>query len=295
MTRVNTDATGRIQPASQKIETLPDVNGVLARLGPAIESSLPRHLNPERMGRLFLTAVRQNPKLLQLEGLSDEARQHVTRSFAGCVVSLCQIGLEPNTPLGHAFLIPRKDGRASAKEKRDVYVATMLIGYPGMVELAWRAGIDISAEVVRLGDDFDYCYGLDQFLRHKPSMELGREEQPMTFAYAIARAQDRPPKFKVMSAEQIEMRRAVSAAPNGIGWGDNTEAMYRKTPVRAIWPFIAKNPEMALAARVEEMGERGESAAQLPEVGAALRKVGLEGPLESHEPGPRIVDAEEAP
>ena len=69
-----------------------------------LEALLPKHFDSERMLKLALGALRTTPKLA---GAS-------LSSLLGSVVTCAQLGLEPNTPLGHAYLLP-----FDKREKRD--------------------------------------------------------------------------------------------------------------------------------------------------------------------------------
>jgi recombination protein RecT len=53
---------------------------------------LPKHFDAERMLKLALGALRTTPKLANASNAS----------LLGAVVTCAQLGLEPNTPLGHA-------------------------------------------------------------------------------------------------------------------------------------------------------------------------------------------------
>ena len=62
----------------------------------AIRAVLPQHMTPDRMLKIALRALRTTPKLAAAS----------LSSLLGSVVTCAQLGLEPNTPLGHAYLLP---------------------------------------------------------------------------------------------------------------------------------------------------------------------------------------------
>ena len=72
------------------------------------------------------------------------------------------LGLEPNTPLGQAYLIPYT--------VKGVPTVQFQIGYKGLIDLAYRSGEieSIQAHVVYENDSFDFNYGLEPKLMHKP-------------------------------------------------------------------------------------------------------------------------------
>ena len=63
---------------------------------PEIQKAAPKHIDPQRLIRVALTACIQNPKLL------DCTRESLMRSL----LQAAQLGLEPDGLLGQAYLIP---------------------------------------------------------------------------------------------------------------------------------------------------------------------------------------------
>ena len=68
----------------------------IVTMKPQIEAALPSVITQERFTRMALTAVSSNPKLADC----------TPQSFMGALMQAAQLGLEPNTPLGQAYLIP---------------------------------------------------------------------------------------------------------------------------------------------------------------------------------------------
>ena len=64
-----------------------------------IAKALPKVMTPERFTRIALSAVSNTPKLAQC----------TPKSFLAAMMNAAQLGLEPNTPLGQAYLIPYGD------------------------------------------------------------------------------------------------------------------------------------------------------------------------------------------
>lgn len=204
---------------------------------PEIARALPKHVSPERMARVTLTALRTT------RGLD----KCTAASFAACIMNLSQLGLEPNTPLGLAYLIPFKD------------TCTAIIGYQGYIELARRSGkvTSIYAYVVREGDRFSYALGLHPTLDHRPSDDAGREDRPITHVYAVAHLRDAEPVFVVLSRGEVEARRKRSRASGAGPWVTDYEAMVQKTAVRAIWKWLPKSAEIAFARDVDHAADLG--------------------------------------
>lgn len=83
-----------------------------------IAKALPSVMTPERFTRIALSAVSNNDKLAAC----------TPQSFLAAMMNAAQLGLEPNTPLGQAYLIPY--GGACQFQ----------IGYKGLIDLAYRSG-----------------------------------------------------------------------------------------------------------------------------------------------------------
>lgn len=230
---------------------------LLQKMQGEIQRALPKHIPPDRMGRVVLTAVRTTDNLDKCD----------PASFLGCVLSAAQLGLEPNTPLGFCYLLPRKS-------KRGGYECTLMLGYQGMLDMCRRSGLisSVYAHVVYEGDDFGFHYGLDQKLRHVPCEDPGAP----THVYAVAKLKDGEPLFVVLTRKQVEGRRQ-----RGYGkgpWLTDWDAMAMKTAVRALWRWLPKSSEIASAIGLDEAADAGRPSVLAfdPEVSAALEREGIE-------------------
>ena len=232
-----------------------------------LEALLPKHFDSERMLKLAIGALRTTPKL---SGAS-------LASLLGSVVTCAQLGLEPNTPLGHAYLLP-----FDKREKRDgqwVTVETqvqVIIGYKGMLDLARRSGqiVSIAAHEVCQNDDFRFAYGLDEELVHRPSM---KDRGAVIGFYAVAKLVGGGYSFEFMSCDEVNHIRDKAAEKNrakkdGSGrpiitgpWADNYVEMGRKTVLRRLFKYLPISIEsLAFAAAID--GNAVAAAAPLEEV-----------------------------
>ena len=64
----------------------------------ALQEAVPRHIGADRLMRTALTSIRKTPDLLQC----------TPASLLSCVLQSAAVGLEPDTGLGEAYLIPYK-------------------------------------------------------------------------------------------------------------------------------------------------------------------------------------------
>ncbi len=136
-----------------------------------IAKALPSVITPERFTRITLSALSANPQLA-----------HTTpQSFLGAMMTAAQLGLEPNTPLGQAWLIPYKN--------KGILECQFQLGYKGLIDLAYRSGevSIIQAHTVYENDVFDFEYGLDPGLKHIPA-KVNRGE-PVWF-YGMFKTKD---------------------------------------------------------------------------------------------------------
>jgi recombination protein RecT len=262
MSRVQTDSKGQIQRAAPEqggklLEFIADHQRDLAQV-------LPRHLTPERMARLAISAVRSTRGLAEC----------TLRSFASSILACSTLGLEPNTPLGHAYLIPRKI--------KGTPTCTLIIGYQGLVELMYRSGAvsSVKAEPVFEGDDFEYEKGLNPKLRHIPRGE--DDPSKLTHVYTVVRWRDGgEPVWDVLTRSQIERRRSRGGGGDAFSpWRTDYVAMALKTGVRAIarWvPSSTEKPALQQAIAYEESVERGAPRAAIAALGDEPQAI-----LESH-------------
>jgi recombination protein RecT len=186
----------------------------LQKMTPEIQRALPKHLDADRLTRIALTTIRQTPKLLDCN----------IQSLLAAVMQSAQLGLEPNI-LGQAYIIPY------GKE------AQFIIGYRGMIDLARRSGHieSIYAHPVYDQDEFDYEYGLNPKLRHKPAMG---DRGKFIGAYGVAKFKDGGYHFEFMPKSEIDKRRGRSKAKNSGPWVTDYEEMACKTVIRHMFKYL---------------------------------------------------------
>lgn len=180
-----------------------------------ISKALPSTITPERFARMATTAVTLNPDL----GRCTPA------SFIGAMLTAAQLGLEPNTPLGQAYLIPYNNYKTGQKE------AQFQLGYRGMIELAHRSGEfkSIEAHVVYENDEFEYELGLEPKLRHKPAM--ANRGKPV-WVYAVYKLQSGGYGFEVMSKADLDEHRKKYSKAKSSPWDSSWEGMAKKTVIK---------------------------------------------------------------
>nr|WP_255553493.1 recombinase RecT [Maritimibacter sp. DP1N21-5] len=181
-------------------------------------------LGADRMFELAINAMRRTPKLQDCDPMS----------FFNGLIQVSTLGLEPNTPLGHAYLIPY------GKE------CTLVIGYKGFLDLARKhpSVVSVHADVVYDDDEeWSYCYGTDMHLRHRPGPREGKK----THAYCYVKLKDGE-GFVVLPAAQI-----IKTRDGSQGW--QTAVRYNKT---AKSPWTTHEDAMFAKTAVRAMANKGE-------------------------------------
>lgn len=194
-----------------------------------------KHLNPERMMKLIANAIRTTPKLAECEPMS----------LLGALMTCASLGLEPNTVLGHAYLIPFNNKRKGVVEVQ------LVIGYKGLADLARRSGqiIAMHADVVYSDDAlWSFEYGSDAHLRHKPGPRRG--EKTHAYCHVKMRLTDERDgeAFVVLPWAEIMKTRDQSQ-----GW--QTAVRFGKT---AESPWTVHEDRMAAKTAVRRMANAGE-------------------------------------
>lgn len=221
-----------------------------------IAKGLSGSISPERFVRVVMTSLRANPRLAQC----------TTESIMGAIMISAQLGLEPNTPLGQAHIIPYRNGKTGQ------YEATFQLGYAGLLELAYRTGEyqSITVREVYANDHFRYAYGLDPILEHVPADEP--DGDPVKY-YAAYRLKNGGSSFEVWSKEKVEKHRGrFSRAKSDGPWVTDFPAMAKKTVLRAVLKYAPKTIELAERITVEEIEEHAPEPAIM---GAALQEMAV--------------------
>lgn len=193
-------------------------------------SALPSVITPERFARISANAVASNPQLAKCS----------QTSLIGALLCSAQAGLEPNTSLGQAYIIPYGDK------------AQFQISYKGLIELAHRSGQlkDISAHIVYENDTFEYELGLDPKLKHIPAM---KDRGEATWVYAVYHLNSGGYGFEVMSVEDINRhRRQYSKTRGSSPWDTAWEEMAKKTVVKKALKYAPMASDFVRATNQDE-------------------------------------------
>ena len=208
-----TKKTAQAQQVQQKDTSL---KGLIKAMEPQIKKALPSVLTPERFTRMVFTALSTNPQL----------QQCTPASFLGAMMQSAQLGVEPNTPIGQAYLIPFRN--------KGTLECQFQLGYKGLIDLAYRSGDikDIQAHEVYENDDFQYEYGLEPKLRHVPAV---RDRGNVIMYYAVFHMTNGGYGFEVMSRDDVvahAKKTSQSYGSNYSPWAKWFDEMAKKTVVK---------------------------------------------------------------
>lgn len=195
-----------------------NINDLIKSMEGEIRKALPSVITPERFTRMTLTALRTTPGLAACEPMS----------FLGAMMSAAQLGLEPNTPLGQAHLLPFKNN------KKGIIEVQFQIGYKGLIDLAYRSGeVEVvQAHCVYENDEFECEFGLEPKLKHIPA---SKDRGDMIKVYAMFRTKSGGYGFEVMSVEDIrnhEQKYSKAYSSSYSPWATSFEEMAKKTVLK---------------------------------------------------------------
>lgn len=206
-----------------------------------INALLPKHLTPERIIKITLSAASRNPKLLECSG------QSILKSVLLC----SEMGLEPSGALGGAHLVPYKNGKTGR------YEAQAIPDYRGLMDLARRSGeiTTIDSSCVYEKDFFEYEKGLNPKLIHKPS--ISGERGKIIGAYSVAKFKDGGYQIEFMTIEELESVKKRSRASSSGPWVTDFDQMCRKTVIRRNLKYCPKSAQLVKALEAENVIEEG--------------------------------------
>lgn len=197
--------------------------------------AMPKGVEAAQLVRDAMTVLSANPKLAECEA----------KSVLGALMTCAQLGLRPGV-LGQAWVIPFK-GKGQ-----------LVIGYQGLMSLAHRSG-DIAstrAQVVYERDHFDYEYGLDDRLVHKPFR--GGDRGPAVAYYCVVKTKAGGVLWDVLERADAEAHRdkfAMARTREGkiVGpWVDHFDSMALKTIIMRVLKLAPRSTELVQAMRVDD-------------------------------------------
>ena len=226
----------RAESGNVKLNKSMNIAEMIKVLEPEIRKALPSVITPERFTRMALSAINNTPKLAECTQMS----------FLAALMNVAQLGLEPNTPLGQAYLIPFQN--------KGILECQFQLGYKGLINLAYRNEQlqTIQAQCVYANDEFEYELGLNSKLFHKPA--LG-ERGEMVAVYALFKLQNGGYGFEVMSRQDVDIyAQKYSKAINSSfsPWKTAYTEMAMKTVIKRVLRYAPLKTDFLRAVATDE-------------------------------------------
>lgn len=237
------------------------VRGMLEKRIGEIANALPKGWDEKRFVRIALTAISSNPKLAEACALSPA-------TFLGSMMNAAQLGLEPNTPMGKAYLLPYNNIDKNTGKK--VPMVQFQIGYLGYIDLAFRSGKvkSITAEVRYEKDFWEYEKGINEKLKHIP-YDKGDPGEAVGY-YAVIHMKDTinpdgtrtegavitsyMPKFRVLEhAKKFSKSYNRKTGSFSGPWASDFDSMAKKTVLLQALKYAPKASEDAMFANAFTM------------------------------------------
>jgi recombination protein RecT len=184
-----------------------------------------------------VNAVKKNPELLNCSPMS----------LFGSIMYFAEIGLPFNTPEGFGYILPYKN--------RGNLEANPIIGYKGLIEIAYRNPKmkSIRIQAVYENDEFSYEYGTNEFIKHKPSMS---KRGVLIGVYAIAKMEGIEPLFVVVHSEELLkiQKLSKSGTSNYSPYNNGTDVfnvMQSKVAIKLLFKTLPKIDNEALISVLE--------------------------------------------
>ena len=201
-----------------------------------IKAALPSVITPERFTRMVMSALSTTP---QLNDCTPE-------SFLGAMMTAAQLGLEPNTPLGQAYLIPYRN--------KGTLEAQFQLGYKGLIDLAYRSGeVElVQAQCVYENDKFNCQFGLEPKLEHIPA---DKDRGELVKVYALFKTKSGGFGFEVMSVDDVQKhakKYSKAYSSSFSPWKTNFEEMAKKTVLKKCLKYAPLKSDFARGMNTDE-------------------------------------------
>lgn len=208
----------------------------MEKLKPQMALALPKHLNPDRMVRLALTAFSTTSKL----------RECTLESIAASVMTAAQLGHEPGVN-GAGFLIPY--GK----------VCTYVPGWKGLVDLVSRSGRGtVYSGVIFSDQKYTFVDGSRRELIIHNETDLDDPEE-ITHAFAIGwvKGSDMP-IIELWRVSKIKKHRDKYNKVGRLHYSFRDWEMYaRKVPLLQVLKYMPSSIEISNAIAVSHASEAG--------------------------------------
>jgi recombination protein RecT len=174
-------------------------------------------------------AIRKNPELLRCN----------SQSLFGSILYFAEIGLPFNTPEGYGYI--------SAEYVNGSYEAVPIIGYRGLIEIAYRNPKvkSIRIQAVYSEDFFEYEYGTSEFIKHRPNY-VSQNNKKLIAVYAIAKIEGIDPMFVVVHKQQLDELKKLNKTNDQYKKFDVFNIMESKVAIKLLFKTLPKTDNETL-------------------------------------------------
>lgn len=283
------------QPPTTRALTVKDkfqeTMAMVQRASGVFSATLPPELSPERFIQIIHNSLARNPRLLEC----------TPYSIVDCAKSSAELGLELNSPLGHAYMVPFF--------QRGKKVAVFVPGYKGLVKLMLESPrvVAVRAKVVYDGEKFEYEEGLKPILRHWPqeggvarytyekdgSLVLGGVVASYAVIHHVGGLEVPCVMFRG-ELEKLARAAKTKARDNWTNavWNTNPDEMLRKSPVRRAAKLEDLSAKLARAVSHDEEADRLFAGQTAEVMDPEKRNADLKERIAKGKETPVAVDAE---
>lgn len=201
-----------------------------------------------------IDAARLEVGFRQAFNAKPELRECTSLSIAAALLNCASLGIVPETPEKHAYLIPRKKKVGDGYEKS----CELEVSYRGFVHLILRGDRrrTVLSDVVHEGDAFEFQNGDPVICRHTPNLsDPDRRKKPVVAAWALVVFPDGQKKLEVMDRNDLAKIEAAMMRQNfnkmTPAWSQWRTEMMRKAPIKRMAKTADLGPEIALAAELD--------------------------------------------
>lgn len=213
------------------------MNNLLTRMDKEIEKAVGRLIDKDRFIRIAVSTYGSNPAFWNCTDVS----------FLSALMMSAQLGLEPNTTLGHSYLIPYGNK------------VQFQIGYQGIIDLCHRTKMykKITARCVYKEDKFEFEYGLADKLVHKPADTITGDPIYYYAKYELTNGAD---DFVVWSRDRViahAKKYSKSFSRKDSSWQESFNRMALKTCIIDVLKYAPKSIEVAKAVMMDSTVREG--------------------------------------
>lgn len=189
-------------------QALAQFNGQVSKVAQQIQMVLPSHITVEKFQRVLMAAVKADPELLRAD------RRSLLNACEKCAID----GLIPDKREAALVVFKRnyKDGQGAWQQALEVAYMPMVYGLRKKILQSGEI-TDITCKVVYRAEveqgAFIYEEGTERMLRHRPLLEMSREQttdDQIVAAYSMATYKDGSKSYEVMRRFEIDEVRECS-------------------------------------------------------------------------------------